>query len=115
MSTGIVRAVAALCLTASVALFTGCAGSPSNPAPSNPPATGATPVVSPSVTSITPAKISAGAATTTLTVTGANFNAGSSVQVGGVVEATTFGSGTQLTAMVPASQLASGSLLPIVV
>jgi hypothetical protein len=57
----------------------------------------------------------AGSPATSLVVTGTDFIATSAVQVGGVVEPTTYGSAKQLTASVPASQLASGAELPVIV
>ncbi|MDE3105223.1 MAG: IPT/TIG domain-containing protein [Acidobacteriota bacterium] len=76
---------------------------------------GTTVTPTPSISSINPAKLSAGAATTTVTVTGSGFISGSAVQVGGINEPTTYVSATSLTVTVPASQLASGSQLSIVV
>ena len=73
------------------------------------------PVVTPTVTSVSPTKLAAGAAATTLTVTGTNFISTSALQVGGVVEPTTYVSTIQLTASIPASQLASGADLPVIV
>ncbi len=61
-----------------------------------------------------PAKLAAGAAATTITITGSGFTSASFVQVGGVLESTTFGSATQLTALVPASQLTSGGMLSVI-
>ncbi|HWG18483.1 MAG TPA: IPT/TIG domain-containing protein [Acidobacteriaceae bacterium] len=67
------------------------------------------------MSSISPGKLSAGAAATTVTVAGTNFTSASSVQVGTVVEQTTYVSATQLTASVPAAQLVSGASLPVIV
>ena len=68
----------------------------------------------PSITSITPTSLTAGAAATNLTVNGASFTSSTAVQVGGSLEATTYVSSTQLTAAVPASQLASGGTLSVI-
>ena len=62
-----------------------------------------------------PAKLLAGSGTTSLVITGTGFVATSSVQVGGVLEPTTYGSATQLTASIPASQLVSGAQLAVIV
>jgi hypothetical protein len=66
------------------------------------------------VSSISPANVTAGAAATTLTVTGTGFLSSTNIQVGGTVEPTTYVSATQVTAAVPASQLASGVLLSVI-
>jgi hypothetical protein len=106
------RTTAALCVILPLSYLTGCSSGGSN---SNNGGSGGNTVVTPSVVSISPAKLSAGVAATTLTVTGTNFTSTSAIQVGGVVEPTTYVSATQLTAAVPASQLASGGNLAIVV
>jgi hypothetical protein len=64
--------------------------------------------------SVTPASIAAGSSATTLTVSGTGFTTSTVIQVGGTAEATTFISSTEVTAVVPASQLASGTTLSIV-
>jgi trimeric autotransporter adhesin len=76
---------------------------------------GTTTQPAPAVTSISPTKLTAGAGVTVVTITGTNFTSGSTVKVNGVSETTTYVSATQLTASVPASQLASGANLSIVV
>jgi len=73
--------------------------------------TNATPVVS----SVSPTTAPAGSSAVTLTVTGSGFTSSSVVKVGGTAEPTTFVSATQLTAIVPASQLTSGGNLSVVV
>lgn len=74
-----------------------------------------TPAVAvPTVTSVSPATMIAGAGPTTLTVTGTGFTSGTAIQIGGVVEPTTYIGATQLTATIPASQLTNGSLLSVV-
>jgi hypothetical protein len=60
-------------------------------------------VVSPSLSSITPGNAVAGTGTLTLTLTGANFAAGSTVNWNGTIVATSFTNSTQLTAVVPAA------------
>jgi len=69
----------------------------------------------PVVTSITPATVNAGSGNTTLTVTGTGFCAQSVVELGGTALATTYGSGTQLTAVVTAAQLANAGSLGVAV
>jgi trimeric autotransporter adhesin len=69
----------------------------------------------PSVTSISPTSVTAGSAALTLTVNGSGFESSSVVEVGATAEATTYVSATQLTATVPAGQIANGALLPVTV
>jgi hypothetical protein len=69
----------------------------------------------PSLSSISPASVSAGSAGFTLTLTGSNFIPGSVVQVNGVTRTTTFVSGTGLTAQIPASDVATGADLSITI
>jgi uncharacterized protein (TIGR03437 family) len=59
----------------------------------------------PSITSLNPAAAIAGSGALTLTVTGTNFVNGAVVRWNGADRATTFGSATQLTAAIPASNL----------
>jgi trimeric autotransporter adhesin len=61
----------------------------------------------PSVASINPSAIQTGAPDTTITVTGANFVTGSTVNLDGTTLNTNFVSGTQLTATVPTAHLAN--------
>jgi hypothetical protein len=70
---------------------------------------------SPSLTSISPASATAGSSGFTLTVTGSNFVSSSVVRVNGSNRTTTFVSSTQLTAAIPASDLAVAALLSITV
>jgi hypothetical protein len=69
----------------------------------------------PSLSSISPNSVSAGTNGLTLTVSGSNFIHGSVIQVNGSNRTTTFVSSTQLTATLPASDLAVGALLSITV
>src|SRR5262249_50886051 len=64
-------------------------------------------VPAPILTSISPSTASAGGPAFTLTATGSNFVSGSVVQVNGSNRTTTFVSGTQLTAAIPAGDIAS--------
>src|SRR5439155_20337915 len=61
----------------------------------------------PGLTPLTPSSATAGGADFTLTVTGTNFVVASQVQWNGVARTTTFVSGTQLTAAIPAADLAT--------
>jgi hypothetical protein len=61
----------------------------------------------PSVASISPSAIQTGAPDTTITVTGANFVNGSTVNLDGTALNTSFTSSTQLTATVPTANLAN--------
>jgi len=98
-----VAATSAFC---ALAFFTGCGGSPSS-APSAPPA--------PAVSSISPVSVAAGSGALTLTVNGSGFVSSTVVQVGGVAEATTYVSSAEVTAVVPAAQIASGGTLQVAV
>jgi hypothetical protein len=69
----------------------------------------------PTLTAISPNSAIAGSGPVTLTATGTNFVSTSVVQVNGATRTTTFVSGTQLTAAIPASDLAVGALLSITV
>jgi YVTN family beta-propeller protein len=69
----------------------------------------------PTLAMISPSSATAGGPTFTLTVTGTNFVSNSSVQWNGVGLTTTFGSATQLTAAVPASDIASAGTVPVTV
>jgi len=61
----------------------------------------------PSITSLSPASATAGGAAFTLSVTGTNFLGTSTVQWNGSTRTTTFVSSTQLTAAIPASDIAT--------
>jgi len=62
----------------------------------------------PTISGISPAFTSAGGAAFTLTVTGSGFTSGSTAYWGTYALTTTYGSATQLTAQVPAADIASG-------
>ena len=90
----------------------------SNPAPGGGTSSAVTLAVNnpvPSLSSISPNSAVAGSSGLTLTVTGGNFVSGSVVQVNGSNRTTTFVSHTQLTAAIPASDLATGALLSVTV
>jgi hypothetical protein len=82
---------------------------------SNPSSGGNTTVAAPAITSINPSSVPAGSASTTLTISGTGFLNSSVVQLAGASEPTTYGSSTQLTVSVPATQLANGSQIPVAV
>jgi len=69
----------------------------------------------PSLSSISPTSITAGSSGFTLTVNGGNFVSNSVVRVNGANRTTTFISATQLSAAIPASDLAVGAYLSITV
>jgi hypothetical protein len=69
----------------------------------------------PSLSSISPTSATAGSPGFTMTLTGSNFVSTSVVQVNGASRTTNFVSATQLTAAIPASDLASAATLSITV
>jgi hypothetical protein len=69
----------------------------------------------PTLSSISPASVSAGSAAFTLTLTGSGFISGSVVHVNGASRTTTFVSSSQLTAQISASDVATGTNLSITV
>ncbi|MDX2030930.1 MAG: hypothetical protein SF339_09695 [Blastocatellia bacterium] len=69
----------------------------------------------PTIASLNPASVTVGSAAISLTVTGTNFINGSVVRLGGADRATTFVSATQLTAAIPASDLAQAGTAAITV
>jgi len=111
-TTSLRRAVAVLLVSIPAWCLTACSSGGSNSGSSG---GGTTTVSTPTVSSISPAKLTAGVANTTLTVTGTNFISTSTLQVGGVVDPTTYVSASQLTATVSASQLAAGGNLSVIV
>ena len=69
----------------------------------------------PTIASLNPASALVGSAALTLTVTGTNFISGSVVRLGGADRATTFVSATQVTAQIPATDLATAGTASITV
>ena len=63
---------------------------------------------SPQISAINPSSATAGGAAFTLTVTGAGFVPGSVVRWNGTDRSTSFGGSSQLTASIPASDIAAG-------
>ena len=97
-----------LCLGVSL-LISACGGGSNNSGSGGNGGGGSTPpVTAPTVASISPATVPAGSAALTLTVTGTGFNASTAIQVGGVTDATTYVSATQVTAIVEPAQMANG-------
>lgn len=76
---------------------------------------GNTTTPTPAITSISPAKVTAGSTAVALTISGSGFINTSTIEVGGIFETATYVSSTQLTATVPATQLTNGAELPVVV
>jgi hypothetical protein len=75
--------------------------------------TGAGPPPPPALTALTPSSATAGGPAFTLTVDGANFNAGATVLWNGSARATTFVSGTRLTAAIAAADIAAAGSVPV--
>src|SRR5579871_1491463 len=69
----------------------------------------------PSIASLSPATVTAGSATFTLTVTGIGFVNGSQILVNGVSRTTTYASATQLTTAINASDITAAGTLAIAV
>lgn len=67
----------------------------------------------PAVASVSPTTVLAGAADTTVTLAGSGFTSITSVSLNNVTEATTFVSASQVTAVVPAAQLATAASLSL--
>jgi len=92
-------------------VLAGCGGGSSNSGSGS--GTGTT-TPTPTVSSISPTSVMAGAGDTKLTVNGTNFQSNTTITVGGVVEATSYVSSTQVSATVNASQLANGGQLSVI-
>jgi hypothetical protein len=69
----------------------------------------------PTLTAISPSSVLAGSGATTITVTGTNFISGSTVDVNGTAVSTTFISSTELTAIIPATDLQSAGMASVTV
>ena len=87
------------------------------PSGTTPPATVSftTSNAAPTITSLSPAAVTAGAAAQTLTVNGAGFTNGSTVSFNGTTRATTFVSATQLTIGLTAADQATAGSYPVTV
>jgi hypothetical protein len=73
-----------------------------------------TPSGYPAVTSVSPAKVTAGAAGFTLVVTGSGFVTTTAIQVGDVVVPTTYVSATQVKAAVGAEDILNAGMYPVI-
>jgi hypothetical protein len=100
------RAIAAIAALIGVWGWGGGAG---QPADNHPPSTART------ITAISPNSAIAGGAGFALTIDGSNLVAGSMINFGGAVPATTFISSTQLTATIPASSITATGTLAVTV
>src|ERR1017187_4158007 len=69
----------------------------------------------PSITSITPDSVAAGSSGVTLTLTGANFAPGATLNFNGAALPSVFVSTSKITAMLPAGDLTTGGTFPITV
>ena len=69
----------------------------------------------PTLTSLTPSSATAGGPAFTLTANGTNFATGATVLWNGAARTTTFVSSTQLTASIPASDIAAAGAVPVTV
>src|SRR5215470_2329096 len=74
-----------------------------------------TPSPAPTLTSVSPVSVPASGSGFTLTATGSNFTSASVVRVNGADRPTTFVSGTQLTATIPAGDISTAGSLAITV
>lgn len=70
-------------------------------------------VVTPTLSSISPASVAAGSAAFTLTATGTNFTSGTQILCDGVAQPTTVVSNTQLTASITAAQIAAAGTVSV--
>jgi hypothetical protein len=93
-------------------LLNGCGGSGSG---SSSGGGGGSTTPTPAISSISPTSFAAGSSSETITVTGTGFISSSVIEVGGVSETTTYVSSTELTATLPAMQLATGAQFTVVV
>lgn len=108
--------VALSLLFLTMSTISGCAGgglSPASSAPENPATSDSNPL--PSIASISPPSIVAESTDVTISIVGSGFVPGSTVQWNGVTLAKTYISATSLSATIPGSMLASGTLTQVVV
>ena len=92
------------------ALLAGCGGGSPNQGEQTPPSN-----PTPAISSITPAAIIAGSASTNVTINGTGFVAASVAEFNGVALQTTFSSATQLAAVLPANDLDNGAIATITI
>jgi YVTN family beta-propeller protein len=100
-----------LLLISLLLLLAGCGGGTSQPLDNQPPP----PTPAPTITTILPNTAVTGGAAFTLTINGTNFVAASMVNFAGSAPVTTFVNSTQLTAVIPASSIASTGTLAVTV
>ena len=72
-----------------------------------------TPNAAPTIASLSPTSAGAGSGSFTLMVTGTNFVTGTVINFNGTALATTYGSATQVSALVPAASLATAGSFPV--
>ncbi|WP_234795084.1 fibronectin type III domain-containing protein [Hymenobacter arizonensis] len=90
-----------------VSIVSNCTGNTTSAAATTTFTTTAAPNPAPTITSLSPNSATAGGAAFTLTVTGTGFVSGSTVSFNGTTRPTTFVSATQVTAAIPASDIAT--------
>jgi hypothetical protein len=111
---GFVRPAVSFCLI--VTLLSGCGTSPANSGSSSGVGGSTTPVTTPlAITSVSPKDIPVGSSAVAIVVTGTGFTSNSVIQLSGTNIPTTFVSGTELRATIPASQLQTGTILKLAV
>jgi len=71
--------------------------------------------LTPTLTSISPTSVTAGASNATIALTGTNFNNGSTANFNGSAITTTYVSATSLTAVIPSASLTSAGSYPVTV
>ncbi len=76
-----------------------------------PPTTG----TAPTIASLAPASATAGGAAFILTVNGSNFASNATIDWNGTAQTTTFVTGSQLTATIPAAAIAASGTVPVTV
>lgn len=107
MNTRSFFSVATICILSFVFFVCGCGGGGTSPTPTaasdQAAQNGSNPV--PQISAVNPAAVHAGGADFTLTVTGSGFVTGSTVMCNNYSRSTTFVSGTQLTAVMPAADI----------
>src|SRR6476661_5727972 len=111
---GFVRLAVSFCLI--VTLISGCSTSPVNSGSSSGVGGSTTPITTPlAITSVSPKDIPVGSSSVAIVVTGTGFTSNSVIQLSGTTIPTTFVSGTELRATIPASQLQTGAILKLAV
>ena len=103
------KSLSALCFLGIVCALAGCGGGSSN----SPVSPGSNPV--PTVTSLSPSSLVAGASSQTLTINGTGFLSSSTVTFNGAAHAATYVSASQITISLTTADLASGGSYPVIV